>query len=238
MKKYLIPLDTRGFSGPSDDNVLWKEQNIYVMDNHRLALWCWFQEMEKGARYNLLHIDAHPDLNESALKDFNHDLWQMDLEEYRSTWQSDINLPLFRFDNYLEIFLKKYPESVGLTFSATHHLGSPKGLAQEVKALDLVKQLKEIFSGKKYINDLSWIVNLDLDYFFSAQPEKLQLFSDEYIEAIAESLRLGLESGMIKVLTIALSPECCGCWEKAEAMLEKVSRAVQAKKEKVPGTFY
>ncbi|MGZ3787955.1 MAG: peptide arginase family protein [Bacteriovorax sp.] len=231
MKKYLIPLVSRGFSGDSADNVLYKmvpkEKNIYVMDNHRLALWCWFQEMEKGSRYNLLHIDAHPDMSESALKDFSlrdHDLWLMSLEQYRSAWQNDINSPLFRWDNYLEVFLKNYPESIGLSLSATHHLGSMKTLSEDLRAFDLAKRMNEIFSGKKYINDLSWIVNLDLDYFFSAAPMKLQLFSDDYIESLAISLRLGLESGMIKVLTIALSPECCGSWEKAEAMLEKVSR--------------
>lgn len=226
MKEYLIPLVNRGFSGDSVDNVLWKEKNIYVMDNHRLALWCWFQEIEKGTRYNLLHIDAHPDMSESALKDFNHDLWGMSLEDYRTAWQADINSPIFRWDNYLEVFLKKFPESVGVTMSATHHLGSSKGLAQEVKPIDLVRQMNEIFNGKKYINDLAWIVNLDLDYFFSAQPEKLQLFSDEVIQAIAESLRSGMESGMIKVLTVALSPECCGSWEKAEGLLKKVSKTL------------
>jgi len=115
-------------------------------------------------------------------------------------------------------------ESVGHTISATHHLGSSKGLAEDVIPFDLVKQLNDLFGGKKYINDLSWIVNLDLDYFFSARPEKLSLFSDEYVESIAQSLCLGLESGMIRVMTIALSPECCGGWEKAETLLEKVSR--------------
>lgn len=221
MKTFLIPLTNRGFSGDSTDNVLYKEKNVYVMDNHRLALWCWFQEIKSGERYNLFHIDAHPDMNESALKDFNHDLWKMTLDEYRSTWQADINSPLFRWDNYLEIFFKKYPELVGHSISATHHLGSSKGLSEEVKPFDLVKRANEIFSGKKYINDLSWIVNLDLDYFFSSSPEKLQLFSDSYIESIASSIRKGLDLGMIKVLTIALSPECCGSWEKAEELLKR-----------------
>ena len=149
----------------------------------------------------------------------------MSLEEYRTAWQKDINSPLFRWDNYLEIFLRNYPENIGLTLSATHQLGSLKGLSEQIKPYDLVKNINDIFKGKKYINDLEWIVNLDLDYFFSAQPEKLQLFSDEYIEMIAESLSLGLETGMIKVLTIALSPECCGSWEKSEAMLKKFKLA-------------
>ncbi|MDO9183195.1 MAG: UPF0489 family protein [Bacteriovorax sp.] len=223
---FLIPLINRGESSSYSDNVLWRDKNIFVMDNHRLALWCWFQELEKGKRYNLFHIDAHPDLSESALKDFKHDLWNIGLEDYCKAWQSDINLPIFRWDNYIEVFLKKYPEMIGTTISATHHLGSSKELSVEIKPFDLVNSTQEIFSGKRYINNLEWIVNLDLDYFFSARPQKLELFSDEYILSLAASIKLGLKSGMIKVLTISLSPECCGSWEKSEAMLDKFSKVL------------
>lgn len=223
---FLIPLKHRGESAEATDNVLWREKNVFVMDNHRLALWCWFQECEMKKRYNLLHIDAHPDLSESALKNFHHDLWNLDLDSYRLAWQEDINLPLFRWDNYIEVFLKHYPEMVGETMSATHHVGSSKELSIEIKPFDLVHKCSEIFSGKKYINELEWIVNLDLDYFFSAQPLKLELFSDEVIASLAESIHLGLESGIIKVLTISLSPECCGSWEKAEKMLAKFGKKI------------
>jgi len=191
------------------------------MDNHRLALWAWFQKMNKGARYNLFHIDAHPDLSESALKDFQHDLWNMSLDDYRKAWQKNINEPLFRWDNYLEIFLQKYPECVGATFSATHHLGSKKTLMSDVNPYELLKIFTGIFKGERFVNDLNFIVNLDLDYFFSAQPEKAQLFSDDYIRSLKEALDLGLKSGLIEILTISLSPECCGSWEKAEVMLQK-----------------
>jgi hypothetical protein len=220
----LIPLKNRGESTSSSDNLLWENNSIYVMDNHRLALWCWFQKLEINKRYNLFHIDAHPDLSESALKNFNHDLWNMSLDSYRTCWQSDVNLPLFRWDNYLEIFLKKYPELVGVTISATHHLGSSKELSQEVKPYELIKVFGEIFTNKKYVNDFEWIVNLDLDYFFAAQPLKIKLFSDEYIEALANLIKQGLNNGLIKVLTISLSPECCGSWENAELMLAKFSK--------------
>lgn len=227
---FLIPLIKRGESTSVTDNVLWKNKNIYIMDNHRLALWCWFQELEKGTRYNLLHIDAHPDLSESALKNFNHDLWSLDLATYRSLWQQDVNLPLFRWDNYLEVFLKNYLDLVGVTMSATHHLGSSKGLSIEVKSFDLANECLEIFSGKKYINEFEWIVNLDLDYFFSARPLKFELFSDEFVESLAQSIHKGLKSGLIKVFTISLSPECCGSWEKAEMMLKKFSHIIEGLK--------
>ena len=221
MAKYLIPLIERGESTSSKDNVLWNDGNVFIMDNHRLALWCWFQKIQKNQRYNLFHIDAHPDMSESALRDFNHDLWTMSLKDYRETWQADINMPLFRWDNYIEIFLQKYPEMVGKTVSATHHLGSSKELSEEIRAYDLVKYMNAVFSGERFVNDLPWIVNLDLDYFFSAAPEKVELFSNDVVERLAASLKLGLSSGMIGVLTISLSPECCGSWEKAEVMLEK-----------------
>jgi hypothetical protein len=224
---FLIPFVERGESTSSRDNVLWREGNIFIMDNHRLALWCWFQELEKGKRYNLIHIDAHPDLSESALKFFDQDLWTIGLNEYRTTWQQDVNLPLFRWDNYLEVFLKNYPEMIGVTLSATHQLGSTKSLSEEIKPFELVRRCSEIFSGKKYINEFEWIVNLDLDYFFSAQPDKLELFSDGYVASLAKSISLGLESGMIKVLTLSLSPECCGSWEKAEEMLAKFSKILE-----------
>lgn len=221
MSKFLIPFLSRGDSASSQDNVLWNEGPVYVMDNHRLALWCWFQKIDKTKRYNLIHIDAHPDMSESALKYFKHDLWNISLEEYREAWQKDINMPLFRWDNYIEVFLRKYPKLVGKTVSATHHLGSSKELSEEIRAYDLVKYLNAVFSGERYVNELPWIVNLDLDYFFSAAPEKIQLFGDEFIQEVNKAIRLGLENGMIEVLTISLSPECCGSWEKAESMLLK-----------------
>ena len=177
----LIPLKNRGASASYEDNVLIQNGDTFIMDNHRLALWCWFQKMQKGQRYNLLHIDAHPDLSESALPHFNHDLWSMSLNDYRTVLQKDINVPLFRWDNYLEIFLKKYPEQIGATFSATHHQGSDKELAEEINPFFLSKFINSVFSGQRFVNDLPWIVNLDLDYFLSAAPEKFELFIDEVI---------------------------------------------------------
>lgn len=220
---FLIPLQERGDSASSNDNVLWNEGKVFVMDNHRLALWCWFQKMQKGKRYNLFHVDAHPDMSESALNYFNHDLWKISLNEYRNSWQKDINMPLFRWDNYIEIFLKKYPEQVGKTISATHHLGSGKELSEEVKAYDLLKNFHGIFSGEKFVNDLPWILNLDLDYFFSAAPEKVLLFSEDYIVSLARAIELGLQNGIIEIFTISLSPECCGSWEKSEMLLKYFS---------------
>lgn len=227
MNKFLIPLKQRGESASSQDNFLWRDGNVFVMDNHRLALWCWFQAMKKGQRYNLFHIDAHPDMSESALPYFFHDLWSMSLDDYRTAWQADINMPLFRWDNYIEIFLRKYPGQVGHTISATHHLGSDKVLAEDVKPYDLVKRMNEIFGEEKYVNELPWVVNLDLDYFFSAAPEKVEIFGGEFVSVLAGALKKGMDNGMVEVLTVSLSPECCGSWGKAEGFLKKVANKLE-----------
>jgi hypothetical protein len=216
-----IPLLSRGLSASTDDNVLIEKENVFIMDNHRLALWCWLQKIEKKSRYNILHIDAHPDLSESALNKFQGDLWSLPLKEYREIKDESINEKLFRWDNYLKVFLKECSQNVGETFSATHLLGSTKTLQTEIKSFELLKFMNQTFYEKNYINDLKWIVNLDLDYFFSAAPEKTQLFGDEYIGLLAKAINQGLENSMIKVLTISLSPECCGSWEKAEFILKK-----------------
>lgn len=50
---------------PQTDNVLchFEKQNIYIMDNHRLALWCWINEIDKKdyGKYALIHIDDYFD---------------------------------------------------------------------------------------------------------------------------------------------------------------------------------
>lgn len=41
----------------------------------------------------------------------------------------------------------------------------------------------------------------------------MRLFSDEYIQAMASDINKAMDR--IAVMTIALSPECCGGWENA-----------------------
>lgn len=45
-----------------DNAFLWKEDNVYVMACHRLALWCWLQQSGVlSGEYSLIHIDRHID---------------------------------------------------------------------------------------------------------------------------------------------------------------------------------
>ena len=58
---WLLPWKERGASGALKDNFLWRSERLYVMDNHRLALWCWFQHIEEWHNWTYVHIDRHFD---------------------------------------------------------------------------------------------------------------------------------------------------------------------------------
>ncbi len=49
--KFLIPLVERGKTGWFQQNFLWKAGNVYVMDNHRSAAWCWAREVDASKGY-------------------------------------------------------------------------------------------------------------------------------------------------------------------------------------------
>ena len=229
---YLIPFKKRSFSGSIADHVLYKidDEPVYVMDNHRLAMWCWLdalKNLDKNEHFNLLHIDAHPDLSHQGLEQFKNDridLSALSLEQYRNYWDNEHNIPLIRWDNYLTFFLNRYPQLVKPenTFSVTHKMGSTTTLAHDILPHELVRFLDNYLGEKIFYNTNRWIVNLDLDYFFSTQPDKILLFSDEYLELIVKAIKLALANNTIAVLTIALSPECCGSWEKSEKLLSKM----------------
>jgi len=46
------------------------------MDNHRAAMWCWFQHISTDRKYNLFHIDKHTDTLNS-----NIEIWKKHLPD-------------------------------------------------------------------------------------------------------------------------------------------------------------
>ncbi|WP_110011323.1 cupin domain-containing protein [Chryseobacterium sp. AG844] len=65
------------------------------------------------------------------------------------------------------------------------------------------------------------IVNLDIDYFYSQHKKLYKIYSDELIINVATILLENMDK--IDVLTIALSPECCGGWENAFKTLKVIN---------------
>lgn len=221
MNKVHIPLISKSVSTDIKDNFLIQKDNIFVMDNHRLALWSWLQCVDLKNKYNLIHIDAHPDLSMNGIESFkslNKMIHNLSLDEYRTIKQEDIQIPIFRWDNYLQFFLKYYSENILETYSFTHKLGSSEKLKHDFSDIHLLREMEAIFSQKRFVNDAKWILNLDLDFFLASQPHKVLMYSENYLNELFKSIKLGLDNNMIEVFTIAFSPECCGSWENAEAI--------------------
>lgn len=204
-------------------NFLYRHENIYVMDNHLGAAWCWMDASEDGKTYNLLHIDRHYDLlhhknslNRSVINE-GIELKDLDLQAYLNLKKTDAigtESPLFRWDNYILNLDYIYPDFFNEKYFATHREDVKEDgfITSEVEFYEL-NNLEELLTSDR-INGDGWIVNLDIDYFFSPiEGGKIQVLSDKFIENLIDQLfTLGPN---IKAMTIALSPDCCGGWENS-----------------------
>ncbi len=236
--QWLVPFKGRNYSGGFDQNFLWRSGNIYVMDNHRAALWCWLRHIAPEKPHALFHIDRHYDTLTVAMEDWLENLppdWRnLSIESYlRHSYEHDIgSIELFRFDNYLSIYFDQFGTNLRAVLPATHQDGDPPNLtAGSYEQLDLWKLPENLDC---WIDPIAkpWIVNIDLDYFFCdarAAEERQPLVSREYIEAIFSAVRERLDDGTIAVLTIALSPETCGGWGPSEQALEVAMSALGTK---------
>ncbi|MFC3852454.1 UPF0489 family protein [Salinispirillum marinum] len=223
MADWILPFQGRNGSLAVSQNFLWRTENIYIMDNHRAALWCWLQHMSSKSQYGVFHIDAHydcagtirddeitklPDLGSITFQDY------LDISEIGPDGKK---VPLIRWDNYLFLFERLYRSQIAEYFFATHGKGDePTGATnwEEINMSSLPAMYGEFLH--RYGAD-GWILNIDLDYFFSRQPKDLaRLQSEHYISEIFSATRKALDSGLVSCLTICLSPECCGGWEPAE----------------------
>jgi hypothetical protein len=216
---FLIPFEGRNSSGAEKINFLWKNKNIYIMDNHRLASWCWSQELgpvNPQDPIHLFHLDAHYDCDPVAVEHWN----KFQLKHVNFSLHEFIHLKnvsgktLILWDNYLPVFLNEYRAQIKKTIFATHDIGLKEKADDELKPYDLLKPLDDYLLFHK-----PWIVNIDLDYFYPRHDKAHPFLHPELIKKFFKLLKLNYDEGHIKVLTICLSPECCGGWEQAESLL-------------------
>lgn len=209
-------------SGVNKLNFLYKENNVYVMDNHLAAGWSWLQELTDKESYNFFHIDQHADMLCDApvnkylfIKNNPH----LSLDEYTNleieTGCSVDVRKVFQWDNYIKQINYLFPNWFIQCYFATHsHVTD--NYPEETKRMNICYQPGpfELYNNIAYwLNNKGgkWIFNFDLDYFFN--DNGMQLFTDDYIKATIRDLKQGME--YVAVLTIALSPECCGGWNNA-----------------------
>jgi hypothetical protein len=233
--EYLI---NKGFnySGCFQYNIVLKTDNFYVMDNHGAALWAWAQHIDTAKKYNLIHIDKHFDTLATNLSIWVNslppDLKNVTLDEYLALKHKLGNeeFPTIRWDNYIPIFDSLYGENINSYTFFTHKYGTSCTNALDQKKVQ-EWQAQSLFNG---IDDLiieaevETILNLDIDYFFLENNNKyFQLFSNQAIyELFTQISHCFLSTDKIKVLTVALSPECCGGWVNSLRIYNKLAKCL------------
>ncbi|MGD8617393.1 MAG: UPF0489 family protein [Gammaproteobacteria bacterium] len=217
MSEWVLPFRGRNGSLATKQNFLWRSQNIYIMDNHRAAFWCWLRHQNTNEMHSIVHIDAHYDTAAAGARTMDSvpgDVAEKSFEDYLAISYPDENIPVFRWDNYLSIYSKLYGNCLSECLFATHQIGSKPNFAyEEVTAAQLVPALQ--------VRDLEipQIINLDLDYFLS--PDNDRIPKARRVE-ITRSLKAFYDANICSVMTICLSPECCGGWRRAEELCAEV----------------
>jgi hypothetical protein len=227
---FLIPFKGRNSSGISNVNFLWKSENIYIMDNHICAAWCWARYLNNQTNFGLIHIDKHCDWTPHDSQQLGSSFIMPSLPLQSMRLKEYLSLEATRWDNYLTIFLHQYGHYVIKLILATHNL--PNKLCNERANTHIVNEEWEIPRLPSLLkislnSPLKWIVNIDLDYFFTT-PDCIRFQSDEYIDDIANTLKLAIKKNKILCLSIALSPEFCGKslkkgWRNSESICNRFS---------------
>lgn len=233
---WLVSFKGRNNSHVYSQNFLWKHESIYIMDNHRAALWCWLQHFSNNETINLFHIDQHYDTLTSRINEWKRaspDYRTMTAEEFlKACYNADgDSIEIVRWDNYLSLFLELFPAYVKDKVFCTHcrdnnntpHCDLPNtDKYTEIGITRLPCNLNYFLS----VDRGQWIVNLDIDFFFCSAPQnddeadgnskRIVMLSESYITKVFQIIKDKYQDGHIKVITVALSPECCGGWENAE----------------------
>lgn len=226
MGNWLIPWNERGRSGPIHDSFLWCSDRMYVMDNHRLAPWCWWQHLDNEPQgWNFLHIDRHYDaLWQTACpwQDHYDQSHRSDLDAYRLArfTDGDTEFELYRWDNITSTLLVLDGERIHSWGFATAGKGEPLHVpnSQTIDPWNLPAYLRWAAEPNEQAHP--FIIDMDLDFFThcDADGHKGQVFSDQYLHELGSALVAGLTNKTIGVVTVALSPSTTGSWELAEEL--------------------
>jgi len=226
IKEPPLNIETK-ISGNNNLNFLYNHEKFYFMDNHLAAAWCWLQKLDVDSHYNFFHIDQHEDLwcnapraSYEAIKGNPHlsidEFLSMDFASYGGRKEKVFNYAnyiiqtKFLYPNWFEECYFACPNSVRDKYLNIVYNPTCRELSTNISYW--------VHDGKdedSYVTEQArlnkWILNIDVDYFF--YENKYQLFTDDYIRQICSDILKGIDD--IEVITIALSPECCGGWDKS-----------------------
>lgn len=214
------PSDTFIESASQNVNFLFQNDNVFVMDNHLAAGWCWMSYLDTSFSYNLFHIDRHDDLldDRAMLKtqiiDKKIDVTKLNFDEYCSLLNNTFdNFKLFRWDNYIINTHILLPDFFSKKYFATHEECRENSDFVEIDVPfdDLIDNLP--YWVNKYVEN-KWIINIDVDYFFGDVGSRtIQVFTDEYITEFAKAVKKSASNTAI--ITICLSPDCSIDWDNS-----------------------
>jgi len=233
---WIRPLTVRGHSASTKVNFLWRDDllPIYIMDNHRTALWCWEREDLANTSFSLFHVDFHFDCRTLPRERWvaaRPPQWPtVSLDDYLAAsfpWDDPLrerkSLPAITWDTYLSVlFMERSNQIVEARFLTCEEGDHPSRQINNFRQVTYWDSVGNMEFWMK--NNGPWIFNIDIDYFFQPVKNKdhlaegghIQVFSDQMIRCLAAELRNALHLGYLKVITICLSPECCGGWAPAE----------------------
>lgn len=202
------------------------------MDNHRLALWCWWQHLDESDHWDFVHIDRHYDAlweqtnpwpthsspdHRTSLQSFRDATFVVNQFHTEDPW------PLYRWDTITSALFSREREKLLDLYFATAGEGdrplAPRML--DVKPWHVPRTLAYLATSEEHLQ-YPCIVDIDLDYFSHNDVDSHpfdQVFSDSYLADIGHQLKQGLSNGRFGVVTIALSPETTGSWALAEHLL-------------------
>lgn len=236
-------------SGSTNLNILYQEGNVFVMDNHLAAAWCWLHMLEREKIYNFCHIDQHDDLandNHELFKELFSDEKIISINDYTSLVAKQAHgvvIPpckIIRWDNYILHTKAIRPNWFTKEIYACHQFVSGKRCSltneqeyeeyfdidegivpvaihpQNIDCFDLNRNLEEAINND---DGELWIINLDIDYFFN---NGKQIFSSEYINSVCSQINQVRKK--IAIITIALSPECCGGWDNSIRVYNQIAK--------------
>jgi len=228
MGEFLVPFAGRNESYSQDVNFLWNSDNIYIMDNHRVAAWCWAQHVKTLKKFSFLHIDYHWDC--APGRAMNISLLEGKLEDYLDAETTDsadaYKLKMYRWDNFIEPFFDYARDKIDYRNFAVQQDASDG--PQDIKRLELILPADlSSFSVECYTKS-PLIIDVDMDYFIAddGTGRHFRMFSKEYSEAVWRVIRNARDQNCLAVLTIALSPDCCGGWPLAEQLCSELCQTV------------
>jgi hypothetical protein len=243
MANFIIEPNRKDDSYVYGNNFLWEENGIYVMSNHRIALWCWLQAKDIDSKeYTLFHIDEHMDnrlweapgepeclqeilLNSQTLKELdNYEAYQCMCRNIGRETR-----PCITYDNFLSLSLHLNLFKFMYVYSQVIDRVSEDQkknicIREEVSEIDL-------FSAdiKKVNNNI--IIDVDLDFFDKRFDFPDKISENELDELLIKVFRVIVDNrAKISLITISIN-ESPGdpLWDKRQHQLTIIKSILDLK---------